>query len=153
MTIYQTIIAFGRALSTLTTLAWQSLWSEPMPSNFFVKLAPYLAGTGASLINLDENESGTDDLVGQLLIFAADVIESVTTDGDIPPLPEILSSSVAGKITGPARTAIILTSAPIAIAQFQLAATHPKASKALKYTGQVLAALSAGRTVPTAPSF
>lgn len=124
-----------------------------MPSNFFLKLAPYLAGTGASLVNLDENEVGNDDLVGQLLIFAAEVISSVSTDGDIPPLPAILSESVAGKITGPARTAIILTSAPLAIAQFQLALSHPRASKALKYVGQVLSALSAGRPVPAAPSF
>lgn len=124
-----------------------------MSTQFFTKLAPYLAGTGASLINLDENETGTDDLVGQLLLYSADVITAITSNEDLPSLPTILSESVAGKISGPARTAIILTSAPLAIAEFQLAASHPRASKALKYVRQVLTAISAGKPVPPAPSF
>jgi len=124
-----------------------------MSVQFFTKLAPYLAGTGSTLINLDEDEIGTDDVAGNLLIYAADVIQSVSDDVDLPALPDIISQVIAGKLSGPARTAVILASGPLSIAQFQLAATHPKASKALKYVAQVLNAISAGKPVPPAPSF
>lgn len=124
-----------------------------MSVQFFNKLAPYLAGTGNTLVNLDENEIGADDVAGHLLIYAADVIASVSNNEDLPALPDIVSQSIGGKLSGPARTAIILASGPISIAQFQLAASHPKASKALKYVAQVLNAIAAGKPVPTAPSF
>lgn len=124
-----------------------------MANNFFVKLAPYFAGTGASLVNLDENESGPDDVVGHLLIYAAEVIGQVETGGDqLPPLPDILLTPLTGKITGATRTAIVLVSGPLMIAQFQLAASKPRLAKGLGYVSQVLQALAANRPVPTAPT-
>lgn len=124
-----------------------------MSVKFFSKLAPYLAGTGSTLVNLDENEIGTDDVAGQLLIYAADVISSVSNNEDLPALPDIISQGIAGKLSGSARLAVILASGPLSIAQFQLAATHPRAAKALKYVVQVLNAIAAGKPVPPAPSF
>lgn len=125
-----------------------------MPSNFFVKLAPYLAATGQSLVNLDENQTGPDDVAGVVIGYAAEVIISVNNgDSDLPPFPDIIVGAVVGKISGPARTAIIVATPLLTIAEFQLAASHPKASKALHYTVQVLTAISAGKPVPAAPSF
>lgn len=124
-----------------------------MPSNFFDKLAPWLAGIGASLTALDDNTTGPDDLVGELLIYGAGVALSVNTGAELPPLPEIVSAGIAGKISGAARSSIVLASGVLMVAEFQLAATHPRQSKAFHYIGQVLAALVAGRTVPAAPSF
>jgi hypothetical protein len=152
MTLAATIKILFASFTNTVRLSWTLLWSPTMSVQFFTKLAPYLAGTGATLINLDENEIGTDDVAGQLLIYAADVISSVSNDEDLPALPDVLSQVIAGKLSGPARTAIILASGPLSIAQFQLAATHPRASKALRYVAQVLNAIAAGKPVPPAPS-
>lgn len=125
-----------------------------MANNFFVKLAPYLAATGQSLVNLDEDSVGADDVVGNILVYAGNVIVSVNNgDADLPPFPEAIAGVIVGKVTGPARTAIIIASGPLTIAEFQLAASNPKASKALHYVNQVLTAISAGKPVPTAPAF
>lgn len=125
-----------------------------MPSNFFLKLAPYLAATGQSLINLDENQTGPDDVAGTVIGYAAEVIVSVNNgDADLPAFPDVIVGAVAGKISGPARTAIIIATPLLTIAEFQLAVSHPKASKALHYVVQVLNALSANKAVPAAPSF
>ena len=121
-------------------------------SNFFTKLAPYLAGTGATLINLDENEIGPDDLAGQIILYAAEVIALVESGGEeLPPLPAILSEQVQGKLSGAARTTIIVITGPLTVARFQLAATKPRLSKALGYVSQVLTALAANKPVPIAP--
>lgn len=123
-----------------------------MSANFFEKLAPYLAGTGASLVNLDENGTGPDDVAGEILLYAAQVVLAVTSGAtELPPLPPILSDSVAGKISGPARTAIIVATGPLTVAEFQLAASKPRFAKALGYVRQVLTALAAGKPVPAAP--
>ncbi len=70
--------------------------------------------------------------------------------------PNANLTAAAGKrleeIPGQARTAIVLTSGVLMVAEFQLATSHPKASKALHYVGQVLAALVAGKPVPVAPT-
>lgn len=132
--------------STLT------FWRLSMANNFFVSLAPYLAGTGASLLSLDEDETGPDDVVGNVLLYAAEVIGVVDSGGEeLPPLPEILVSGIGGKINGATRTAIILVSGPLAIAQFQLAASKPKLAKALGYVRQVLQAIAANKPVPAVP--
>lgn len=123
-----------------------------MASKFFSTLQPYLAGLGGPLIVADENDTGADDIVGHLLLFAADVISSVQTDSDLPPLPEIIVGQVAGRINAATRTTIILGSAALGVAQIQLSASHLKAAKALKYVNQVLIAISAGKPVPPAPS-
>ncbi len=124
-----------------------------MADNFFVKLGPYLAGVGAPLLTLDENETGADDIVGHVLLYSADVIATVDAGGEeLPPLPEILVSGISGKINGATRTAIILVSGPLAIAQFQLASSKPRLAKALGYVRQVLQAVAANRQVPQPPA-
>lgn len=124
-----------------------------MATNFFAKLAPYLAGTGATLINLDENESGPDDIAGQIILYAAEVISLVEGGSeDLPPLPDILRDSIAGRISGAARTTIIVITGPLTVARFQLMATKPRLARALGYVSQVLAALSANRPLPPAPA-
>ena len=154
MTLYQTFKAVLKTLMSAAHLGWLSLWSDPMASNFFIKLAPYLAATGQSLINLDEDSVGADDVVGSVLLYGAEVIVSVNNgDADLPPFPDSIAGAIVGKVTGPARTAIIIASGPLTIAEFQLAGTHPKASKALHYANQVLTAISAGKPVPAAPVF
>jgi len=120
-----------------------------MAESFFVKLAPYLAGVGAPLLTLDENETGPDDIVGHALLWGAEVIEVANAGGEeLPPLPEILVSGIGGKINGATRTAIILVSGPLAIAQFQLAPTKPRLAKALGYVRQVLQAVAANKPLP-----
>jgi len=124
-----------------------------MPSNFFDKLQPYLAGLGGPLTVIDENETGADDIVGNLLLFSADVIGTVRNNEDLPPFPDAVVGVIASKINNATRTAILLASAALGVAEIQLSVTNPKASKALKYVNQALRAISAGKPVPTAPSF
>lgn len=124
-----------------------------MANNFFTTLAPYLAGVGVSLLTLDENETGPDDVAGSVLLYAAEVIGAVEAGGEeLPPLPPILADGIGGKINGATRTAIILVSGPLAIAQFQLAASKPRLAKALGYVRQVLQAIAANRQVPQPPA-
>lgn len=124
-----------------------------MATKFFDTLQPYLAGLGGPLVVIDDNDTGTDDIVGNLLLFSADVIGAVRANEDLPPFPDVIAGVVAGKINGATRTAIILASAALGVAEIQLSVTHPKASKALKYVNQVLRAISSGKPVPAAPSF
>ncbi len=124
-----------------------------MATKFFDTLQPYLAGLGGPLVVIDDNDTGTDDIVGNLLLFSADVIGAVRANEDLPPFPDVIAGVVAGKINGATRTAIILASAALGVAEIQLSVTHPKASKALKYVNQVLRAISSGKPVPVAPSF
>jgi hypothetical protein len=153
MTLIQTIRSIFGAIINLVHLGWLNLWSEPMAAKFFDTLQPYLAGLGGPLIVIDDNDTGTDDIVGHLLLFSADVIGAVRANEDLPPFPDVITGTVGGKINGATRTAIILASAALGVAEIQLSLTNPKASKALKYVNQVLRAISAGKPVPAAPAF
>jgi len=115
-------------------------------------LVPYLAAAGTVLVGADENNTGADDYAGHILAYAADVLTSVLTGGDIPPLPDELAAGVSGKITGTARIALLGASAGLAIAQMQLAFSHPKAGTAMRYINQVVMALLAGKSIPAAPA-
>lgn len=122
-----------------------------MASKFFDTLQPYLAGLGGPLIVIDDNDTGTDDIVGHLLLFSADVIGAVRANEDLPPFPDVITGTVGGKINGATRTAIILASAALGVAEIQLSLTHQKASKALRYVNQTLRAISAGKLAPLPP--
>lgn len=151
-----TPVQFIRTLAGPVWLAVKStfhFWRSSMADNFFTKLTPYLAGVGASLLSLDENETGPDDVVGSVLLWAADVVSVVEAGGEeLPPLPPILADGIGGKINSATRTAIILVSGPLAIAQFQLTASKPRLAKALGYVRQVLQAIAANRQVPQPPA-
>ena len=145
-----------RILGAILTSAVRTalnLWRITMTPNFLNKLTPYLAGLGASLINLDENNQGPDDIAGAALLYAADVIAAVDGGADqLPPLPDILLQPVQGKLSGAARTTIVLATGPIQIARFQLLSSKPRLSRALGYIGDVLTALAASKPVPPVPA-
>lgn len=112
-------------------------------------LAPYLGTAGNTLVNLDENKTGADDLSGELLIYAGEVIASVQAHEDLPPLPEVIANGTAEHITGAARVSLSLASALLPIAQFQVTG---KARTALKYINQVLRDLLANKPIAPAPA-
>jgi hypothetical protein len=121
-------------------------------SPFLQKLAAYVFGIGSSLVNLDPNDVGADDVAGQILIYSGEVIISVTSGPDLPPLPEILAKPVEGKISGFTRDALIVATGALGIAQIQFSITKPKLALALKYVNQVISALLSSRPVPKAPA-
>lgn len=121
-------------------------------SNYLQRLAPYLSGAGNTLINLDADEVGPDDLIGHLLIFSGDVIVAAQTGGELPPLPEALTAPISGRISNETRIAFLLASGGLATAQIQLAYTKPRFSMALRFATQAINAILAGRAVPTLPT-
>lgn len=112
-------------------------------------LAPYLGATGTALIGLDENQTGADDLAGELLVYSAEVIGAVVNDEDLPPFPDSLKNGIADKISGAARASLIVANSVLAIARFQFGG---KAGQILKYVNQALNNLLAGKPVPVPPS-
>ena len=112
--------------------------------------APYLAASGTALINLDENTTGADDLSGELLIYVADVIQAVSEGGDLPGLPTIIAQGTQERITGAARVSLTVAASVLPIAQFQVPAG--KGRTALKYAGQVINQLLAGKPVSAIPA-
>ena len=59
---------------------------------FFVQMAlPLLRQAGESKKNKDENTTGKDDLVGTVLIFAADLIDwAINQKKPLPKVPDAL---------------------------------------------------------------
>lgn len=112
-------------------------------------LAPYLGATGTALMGLDENQTGADDLAGELLVYSAEVIGAVVNDEDLPAFPDNLRSGIADKISGAARASLIVANSVLAIARFQFGG---KAAQILKYVNQALNNLLAGKPVPTPPT-
>jgi hypothetical protein len=119
---------------------------------FLQRLAAILFGTGTSLINLDPNDVGADDVAGQILIYSSEVILSVTSGPDLPPLPEILAKPIEGKISGFTRDALNVAVGIVGLAQFQFSITKPKLALALKYVGQVISVLQSSKPIPAAPA-
>jgi len=111
---------------------------------------PYLAITGKTLTNLDENKSGADDFAGALLSYVAEVGQAVVDDEELPAIPELVRKGTGDKITGVARASLLIADNLLTFAQFQVSG---KARKIFKYAAEALSALLAGETVPTAPSF
>jgi len=112
-------------------------------------LAPYLGAAGNTLVNFDENTTGADDLSGQLLIYAGEVIASVQDKADLPPLPDIIAKGTTEHITGAARASLLLASSLLPIAQFQVSG---KAATAIRYVNQVLRDLLAYKPISPAPA-
>jgi hypothetical protein len=112
-------------------------------------IAPYLSGVGFTLISIDENETGADDIAGQLLLYGGEVINSIIADVDLPPLPEGLVGMVAGKVSNTARGILMAAGTTLTILQGQVMASKPKLSTALRYISQGIQALLAGRPIPS----
>src|SRR5262245_21518031 len=112
-------------------------------------IAPYLTGVGFTLTSLDADDSGADDIAGQFMIYGGEVIASVLASSDLPPLPEVLAGMVVGKISGVARGVLTVAGATLSILQIQVMASKPKLSTALRYVTQGIAALLAGRAIPS----
>lgn len=105
-----------------------------------------LAINGDTLINLDENKTGADDLAGELSIYAADVIQAVTEKIDLPELPDILAKGTTERITGAGRVILIVASSWLQIAVRQLPQGKPRT--ALEYVRQAIQLLLANKPVP-----
>jgi hypothetical protein len=111
-------------------------------------IAPYLGITGQALIDLDENKTGADDFAGELILFSAEVISAVTSNGDLPEFPDALKHGVSDKITGVSRASLMVGNSVLTFARFQVSG---KAAVILKYANQAISQLLAGQTVPPAP--
>lgn len=112
-------------------------------------IAAIFSTTGNTLVNLDENTTGADDFSGELLIYTGDVISAIKNAEDLPELPDIITKGVTDKISGAARVSLIMASAWLPFIQ---AASPAKYRTALKYLGQVLRQLLAGKPVPPMPA-
>lgn len=115
----------------------------------FNQIAPYLGAVGNELINLDENLTGADDFAGNLLVYVAEVGQAIQNGEDIPEIPEIVRKGTTDKVSGPLKATLRIASSALTVAQFSV---KGKTSSVIKYLNQVLRALIAGQTVPTAPS-
>lgn len=111
-------------------------------------IAPYLSGVGFTLISIDENETGADDVAGQFLIYGGEVINAVSLGIDLPPLPDVISERVAGKIGNAARGVLMGVGTFLTILQMQIAASEPRLAAVLRYVSQGIAAVLAGRAIP-----
>jgi hypothetical protein len=111
-------------------------------------IIPYLGATGAALVNLDAARTGADDFGGEVLMHVADVIAAVSAGEDIPPFPEAIKAGTTDKISGASRAVLMVASAVLMIAQFQVTG---KARMVLRYASQAIQLLLAGAPVPAAP--
>jgi hypothetical protein len=112
----------------------------------FQSIFPYLGITGQTLIDLDANKTGADDLAGELLVYAAEVGAAIEENGDLPEFPETLKKGTTEKISGVALASLKVANALLAFVRFQVSG---KAGLALKYVNQALTQLLAGQ--PVAP--
>lgn len=115
-------------------------------ADFVNDVAPWLGAIGQSLIDLDEDQIGTDDFVGNLFVYIADVGSAIKSGGDIPDFPEPIKSGVTGRITGTLRAVLQIVNPLLMFASFQV--KDAKAKIALRYANQALTLLLAGKTVP-----
>lgn len=111
-------------------------------------LAPYFGAIGQALIDLDADKAGADDFAGGLLVYVADVIQSVSEGADLPPLPDVLQKGTADKINGPFKAVLIVANSVLTIARFQV---RGKAATALRYVVDAISKLISGQVVPPAP--
>jgi len=112
-------------------------------------LAAIFAASGTKLVNIDENTSGGDDYAGELLMYAGDVILAVHDGEDLPPLPEVIANGVTAKITGAARVSLDVVATLLPFIQMQASAKY---RAPLRYLGQAINQLLAGKTVPPIPA-
>jgi hypothetical protein len=114
----------------------------------FDAVFPYLGLAGQTLIDLDANKTGADDLAGELLVYAAEVGAAVETGDDLPEFPEILKQGTADKISGVSLATLRVANALLGFARFQVSG---RAAAILKYITQALSQLLAGQPVSAPP--
>lgn len=115
----------------------------------FASISPYFGAIGQSLLDLDEDSTGADDFAGALLVYVAEVTQSITDGVDLPPFPETLTKGTTDKISGTFKAVLIVVNSALTVARFQ---SSGKASAILKYATQALSNLIGGRPVPPAPA-
>lgn len=107
-----------------------------------------LGVTGQTLIDLDVNKTGADDLAGELLVYAAEVGAAVTAGVDLPEFPEILKKGTTEKISGVTLVSLKVANSLLAFVRFTVPG---KAGQILKYINQGITQLIAGQPIaPTA---
>jgi hypothetical protein len=111
-------------------------------------IVPYLGATGAALVNLDEDTKEADDFAGVMLMYVAEVIAAVSAGEDTPPFPDAIKEGTTDKISGASRAVLMVASAVLMIARFQVTG---KARTVLSYASQATQLLLAGAPVPAAP--
>lgn len=82
-------------------------------------------------------------------MYGGEVIGAVTAGLDLPPMPETLAGLTAGKLGNTARGTLMAVGTGLTIAQVQVMSSKPKLSAALRYISQGIAALLAGRPIPS----
>jgi hypothetical protein len=112
-------------------------------------IAPYLSGVGFTLVSIDDNEVGGDDIAGQFLLYGGEAINAVNAGLDLPTFPDTIAGMIAGKLSGAARTALTIAGTVVTILQMQVMASKPKLAAVLRYISQGIAALLAGRAIPS----
>ncbi|MGH9766099.1 MAG: hypothetical protein ACREAB_01590 [Blastocatellia bacterium] len=115
-------------------------------------IAPYLSATGFGLISIDANDTGADDLAGQFLLYGGDLIFAVQSGADLPPLPDVASNALGGKLSTTARLALMLAGINLTIVRGQVSASKPHLAQALRYITQAISALMASRPIPALPA-
>jgi hypothetical protein len=114
-------------------------------------IAPYLSGVGFTLTSLDADDNGAEDLAGQFMLYGGEVITAINANLDLPPMPEVLAGMVAGKLGNVARGILMVAGSFLTILQMQVMASKPRLAAGLRYVSQGIAALLAGRPIPSAP--
>jgi hypothetical protein len=115
-------------------------------------ISPYLSGVGFTLTSLDADDTGADDVAGQFLIYGGEAINSVMSDLDLPPLPDVLAGMVGSKISSTARGVLTVAGTFLTILQMQVMSSKPKLAAVLKYIWQGISAILAGRAIPVLPA-
>jgi len=115
----------------------------------FEDIAPFLGVTGQSLIDLDDNKEGADDFAGELLVYIADVGSAVSTNSDLPPLPDAIAKGTNQKISGTLKSILRGANPVIMYASFTV---KGKAAIVLRYVSQAFSLLIAGQPVPAPPT-
>lgn len=113
-------------------------------------LFPYLSAVGTGLIDNDANDEGTDDFVGNLLVFAAEAGTAVKENDDLPSFPAILSRGFDGKVNSGVKATLRIARPAVQFAS--LTVTNPKARTVFKYVYQTMGLLLADKPVPAVAS-
>ncbi|OQB32248.1 MAG: hypothetical protein BWY07_02007 [Candidatus Hydrogenedentes bacterium ADurb.Bin170] len=111
----------------------------------FSDIAPFLGAAGNELRNADQNNTGADDFIGELLIYIADAHASIEQEEPLPDLPEILLQGTTERISGGIVITLRVASSVLAIAQFKASG---KLRLILRYAAESIRRVLAGQTVP-----
>ncbi len=127
-----------------------SVMLMPKSRKILADLSVSLSGAGAMLVGYDYDDTGADDWAGHLMEYSGEAINSILSDGELPPLPEFLSYGLDGKLGMQGKFALLSVKIGLGFAQNQLVG-HPKVETTFKYINKAINCLLAGCPVPAAP--